>query len=253
MAETMRAEPLEPLGDGPPVAYVPGIDGAGVMLFGTEARIVERWRLHRFRYVGTRRVGAALYPALADSIVAALPPEPTILVAESFGGAVALTAALRAPERVRALLLVNTFARFPRRVRIRAGAALMPFVPHGLVALGRRVAAPRVLIRPRRDAAAEEALARMEPGIRSGGFPARMQAIRDLDLRPELGRVTAPCALCASTHDRVVPSPRTMAELARGLPDATLETLDRAGHVVLPLAEEPWPERLEALAQRRPV
>jgi hypothetical protein len=38
--------------------------------------------------------------------------------------------------------------------------------------------------------------------------------------------------------------------MERGLADATLEILPRAGHVVLPLAEEPWVERLSALAAR---
>ena len=246
----MRAEPHGPMGRGPTVAYIPGIDGRGEMLFGTEACLAASFELHRFRYVGTEARGAELYDTLADSIIEHLPEGPSVVIAESFGGAVALSVALRAPERVRGLLLVNTFARFPRRVRIRAGAMLMPFVPTRPVAWARRLVVPSLLVRPRRDAAAERSIRSMRPGMLDGGFPARLRAIRDLDLTGALGRIQVPCALYASTHDRVVPSLKTMAEIASLLPNATLERVERAGHIVLPLEAEPWPERVEELLRR---
>lgn len=245
--ERMRAEPLPVVGEGRPVVYVPGIDGTGEMLFGAEERLAARFRLHRLRYVGTRAEGAALYGRLADTALDALPPEPTVVVAESFGGAVALTMALRAPERIAALCLVNTFARYPARVRIRLGARLAPVAPVGLLRLGRRWLARRVFFSGRTDDAAMAAFRAMQPGFVGGGHPARMEAIRDLDLLPELPRVAQPCALYASTRDRVVPSPRTMARMAEGLPDARLEHLEGAGHIVLPLRAEPWVDRIEAL------
>src|SRR5207237_723508 len=52
-----------------------------------------------------------------------------IVLAESFGGAVALRLALRHPELVRRLVLVNTFAWFPRRVFINILAAVGPYLP----------------------------------------------------------------------------------------------------------------------------
>jgi hypothetical protein len=57
-------------------------------------------------------------------------------------------------------------------------------------------------------------------------------------------------ALFASDSDKIVPSVPAAREMLRGLPDATLEILPRAGHVVLPLAEEPWVDRLRALERR---
>jgi hypothetical protein len=41
--------------------------------------------------------------------------------------------------------------------------------------------------------------------------------------------------------------------MAALLPDATLDVLVDAGHLVLPLAAEPWVERLERLAERAGV
>lgn len=249
----MRSEPLPVLGDGPTLAYVPGIDGTGQMLFGAESRLAARFRLHRLRYVGTRAEGAALYAQLADTALDALPDGPAIVLAESFGGAVALTMALRAPERVAALCLVNTFARFPSRVRIRLGAQLAPIAPDALLGLGRRLVARRVFFSGHTDPAAMRAFRAMDPGFLGGGHPARMAAIRDLDLLPDVPRIGQPCALFASTRDRVVPSLRTMGDLAAGLPGATLQRLEGAGHIVLPLADEPWVDRIAALGARAGV
>lgn len=246
----MVARATEVSAVGPRLAYVPGIDGTGELLFGTRDRLASRFALTCLRYEGTRAEGAKLYDRLADSILEALPTGPTLLLAESFGGAVALTIALRAPERVRGLCLVNTFARYPRRARIRLGAALAPWTPRGALELGRRTLAAPLFFRPRRDEGLERAFRRLPAGFRGGGYPARLAAIRDLDLVPALGRITVPCALFASDSDRVVPSRHTMAELARELPDADLVELARAGHLVLPLDEEPWVERLVALDER---
>jgi len=246
----MRAEPLPVLGAGRPVAYVPGIDGTGRMLFGSEERIAARFRLHRLRYVGTAAEGAALYARLADTALDALPREPLVVLAESFGGAVALTMALRAPERVAALCLVNTFARYPARIRIRLGARLAPHAPVGLLRLGRRFLARRTFFSGRADEAAMAAFRAMEPGFVGGGHPARLAAIRDLDLLPDLPRIGAPSDLYASTRDRIVPSVRTMSRIAEGLQGARLMRLEGAGHIVLPLRAEPWADRLEALWDR---
>jgi pimeloyl-ACP methyl ester carboxylesterase len=71
-----------------------------------------------------------------------------------------------------------------------------------------------------------------------------------VDLRARLGALRCPVALYAADHDRVVaavPAAREMAALVAG---AELTVLPEAGHVVLPLAAEPWEERLERLAAR---
>ncbi|MEM8710655.1 MAG: alpha/beta hydrolase [Planctomycetota bacterium] len=241
--------------DATSVVYVPGIDGTGEMLLATAERIEERFHLVRLAYdpdpEGPRE--AALYHALADSVIDRMTDagvERAILLAESFGGGVALTAALRHPQRVEALMLVNTFCYYPRRIRIRLGAALVPFTPKRFLSLGRRTLAGKLFFRPRKDPEAEALFREAIPGFARGGYADRMQAIPHLDLRRRLKEVTQPCALFAATHDAVVPSKKTMRVLAAGLPNAELTWLERANHLVLPLREEPWPEWLAALHER---
>ena len=54
---------------------------------------------------------------------------PAVVLAESFGGAIALMLALQRPELVRRLVLVNTFAYYPRRLFIDVAAIVGSWLP----------------------------------------------------------------------------------------------------------------------------
>ena len=260
----MRAEvvhdsgtPGETQSGAPAVVYVPGIDGTGELLLGTAKRIEAQNRLMRVRYIHEGMDGdAALYEHLADSIAQRMEEAQirgAIVLAESFGGGVALTLALRHPDLVCGLMLVNTFCYYPQRVRIRLGAALVPFTPKRLLSLGRMGLAGKLFFRPRKDPEAEALFKQAIPGFAAGGYAERMKAIPELDLRDRLADVTLPCDLYCASHDTVVPSKVTMRVLHKGLPNSTLTIVERANHIILPLSEEPWVERLAALAARAAV
>lgn len=247
----MQAQIKGDRGSGAAVVFLPGMDGTGELLLGTAARLEAHFRLLRFCYVGEGMPGsAATYERLADTAAECLAQsgvQRALVLAESFGGGVALQLALRHRKIVRGLALVNTFAWFPHPLRARLGAALFPWTPTTAVRLARRVIGRRLFFRPRRDAEAEASFLRHATGFEDASFAARMNAVPRLDLRDRLAGIHVPCQLYASTHDRVVPSRRTMTTLAQGLPHATLELIPRANHIVLPLPEEPWLERLQAL------
>ena len=48
----MQVEILATAGSGPPLVYVPGIDGSGELLLGAAARLERRFRLTRLCYRG---------------------------------------------------------------------------------------------------------------------------------------------------------------------------------------------------------
>ncbi|HRV82395.1 MAG TPA: alpha/beta hydrolase, partial [Planctomycetota bacterium] len=216
----MRAEIVGNRGSGQAIVYVPGIDGTGELLLGTAGRLEASFHLLRLSYHDEGMPGSAqLYERLADSVVECMTAarmERAILLAESFGGGVALQVALRHPERVQAMCLVNTFAWYPSRLRVRLGAALVPFAPGWLLRVGRVHLASRWLFRPRKDPVAEASFRKVLPGFARGGYATRMQAIPHLDLRGALPQVPMRCELYASSDDRVVPSTETMATLAAG-------------------------------------
>lgn len=241
--------------DRPPLAYVPGIDGSGRLLLGAEERLSASFRLLclRYRHDPEADLVGDGYPELAASLVDALRARGVaraLVLAESFGVSVALRAALDRPDVVAGLALVNGFAHYPARLRLALSSRLAPLVPRSLFTLGRSLFAPLSLLAPRRDDEALRAFRALPGSWFDAGYRRRLAMVGRVDLRPELPRIARPVAIYASDHDRIVPSRSCAEVMAAGLPDATLEVLPRAGHLVLPLAEEPWVERLGRLAER---
>jgi len=251
----MRAQLLDDTGGpGPPLAYVPGVDGTGELLLGTAARLAERFLLLRFRYVheGGELSGDG-YVELAASIVQGLDRagvDRSLILAESFGVAVALRIALDHPERVRALALVNGFARYDRRFLLGLSRLAAGLVPEFLFDLVRRHVAPMVLFGPRRDPVAERTFVALVGNRFDAGYRRRLAMIARVDLVRRLPEIRCPVLLFASEKDRIVPSVMHATRMAAALPEAKVERLPRSGHVVLPLADEPWVQRMEALAAR---
>src|SRR5579862_1201839 len=95
----------------PRLVYLPGIDGTGRLLF-RQRRLLEEYDVRCVSYPQDR---PCTYSELAELGAEQLRPDGGIVLAESFGGGVALTLALARPDLVRRMVLVNTFAWFPRR------------------------------------------------------------------------------------------------------------------------------------------
>lgn len=228
------------------------------MLLGTAARLELRWRLVRLCYRAEPvRPEVALevdtYPALAGSIAARcdeLELRRCLVVAESFGGAVAMQLALDYPEVVAGLLIVNSFARFPSRARLAWALRASPYVPRFAFDLGRRWFAPRALFGRLREPEAITAFRALPGTFFDRAYGRRLRMIAGLDLFPRLGELSQPTALVAGDADRIVPSVSCLGEVEARLPDATLERVAGGGHMILPLASQPWEERFMRLQQR---
>ena len=109
-----------------PVVYLPGIDGTGRLLYRQERLIAE----FDVRCVSYPQDDRHTYDDLVKRGVRALQETgPAAVVAESFGGAVALMVALERPDLVTRLVLVNTFARYPRRFWIDVAGLVGPWLP----------------------------------------------------------------------------------------------------------------------------
>lgn len=246
----MHVEVLGTAGAGPPLVYVPGIDGSGELLLGTAARLERAFRLTRLCYRGDE---SGDYASLAAGVAAAIERAAggrALLLAESFGVAVALQTAIDHPARVAGLALVNGFARYRDRFGLALTRGVFALAPEAWIRRARRGFVQRGLFAPRRDEVALRELLALNGAWFGPGYRARLVLIQRLDLRARLGEVRCPVALYAADQDRVVASVPAAREMAAGLAGAELFVLRRAGHVVLPLAEEPWETRLAELARR---
>ena len=247
----MYAKLLADQGKGTPVLYVPGIDGTGELLLGCAPRLEAEFRLLRFHYhAGPEADSYAGLAASIAGIARELKLERCLVLCESFGGAVGLQLALDFPELVGGVMVVNSFAHYSQPGRLWLSRMLAPMTPKAFFRVGRHLMAPFSLFGRRLE---REALAlfRAQGGTYfDEAFLRRLELLATLDLRPRLPELQQPVALYAGDRDRVVESLDCLGEMQESLPDATLEVISGGGHLILPLAGEPWPERMHELARR---
>ena len=217
--------------DGPRLLYLPGLDGTG-RLFHRQTDLGKSYRVLCQSYAHDKKT---TYEALAEEAVSRLRDDgadrPAVVVAESFGGAVALTLALLHPEWVERLVLVNTFAWYPRRFLIRAAALLGGLSRSKPSPAFTRPFRGRFFFAP--DVSREEQNAWWErtADVPVRAFWRRACMIARLDLRPRLGEIQVPALVLVAADDKIVP-PKAGRELAERLPHAELIER-RVGHAAL--------------------
>jgi proline iminopeptidase len=174
---------------------------------------------------------------------------PIVSIGTSYGGMVALAHAARYPAAVSHLIAIVTaahggFMRRAREIVAERGTPEQREVSEPLwqgamldrAQMQRFYAVMGPLYSRRHDPAAaavghERTLHEPEPLNRAfGGF------LRDFDLRPELGRITAPTLVIAGRHDWICP-PEFSEEIARLIPRAELRIFENSSHSIR--ADEP--------------
>ncbi len=181
-----------------------------------------------------------IYPvdAMADDVIETLDAlqldGPLVVGGLSMGGYVALSIALRHPDRVRALMLMNTRsaadspeaarAREEQAGQVEASGDVEPVVARML---------PDLFARSTFEAH-PELVARVHHQM--ARTPARAVAgtLRGLAIRPDrtvdLPRIAVPTLVIAGAEDRLIPVEESE-RLARGIPKARLVTIPDAGHL----------------------
>ncbi|MCE9530500.1 MAG: alpha/beta hydrolase [Planctomycetes bacterium] len=211
----------------PRLVYLPGIDGTGRLLH-RQFRLHEEYDVRCVSYPQDR---PNTYEELAKLGEAQLEPNGGIVLAESFGGAVALTLALRRPDLVKRLVLVNTFAWFPRRPLINLISILGPFLPRRPAVSWTRGIRGLFFFPPGIPQAFQDEWWDLTSDVPMWAYGMRFGLIADIDLRRELPSIRIPTIVFVSPNDRVVPPPAGRL-LAKLLPDARLIER-RAGHAAM--------------------
>jgi 3-oxoadipate enol-lactonase len=168
---------------------------------------------------------------MATAVKDAAAGEPTIVLGNGYGGFVALQMAIRHPGMASKFILADCGAAFsePGRQAFRNMAAAS--TARGLAAITdvamRRLFAPEFQeAHPDLMADRRAAFLRTDADV----FRAACGALADLDLRPELGKVTVPVLVLVGEHDEATPPPMSH-ELAAGLPNARLKIIAGCAHV----------------------
>lgn len=168
---------------------------------------------------------------MAASVVAAAPPA-FALAGHSLGAIVALAVARLASERVTGLALLNASARPPTSAQLEAWTALQQRTEGGdFSGLLSDFARANVAAERAQD---QELLSRIEAmGRQVGprGLLRQLTAQRERpDSRPMLAQISCPTLVISAALDTVCP-PELQDELASGISNATLTTLEHCGHM----------------------
>lgn len=170
--------------------------------------------------LATIRAYAEFTQAFAGAVGLARP----VLIGRSMGGVIAMEVALAAPDRVHALVLVATAAKFtlnPDTIatwrNVMLGRAQQPFTTEAF--------SPKTDFAIMREAWMEQV--KTDPRVRHGD----LVACAAVDLSPRLGEIRVPTLIIAGRDDTITPVAQAEA-LQHGIAGAQLVVIDDAGHSI---------------------
>jgi pimeloyl-ACP methyl ester carboxylesterase len=228
----------EPAGaDGPRVLVIPGLDGDAGLVQAAAPRLFPGMRALPFPHRLDALAGGV--DGLAERALATFDADadadaPAFVCGESFGGTVALTLARRHPTRVRGLILLSAFGRYPAvsswtgRLGLHLWRLLGDPAGGPILSLWRLMSLPGAL-----GPACSRELARAylgRPALHLPEYRAKRELSLTFDARPWLGSIGCPTFILTGSWDPIVPT-RAGRELAHLLPNARLHRLS-GGHLV---------------------
>lgn len=225
------------LGEGDPIVLLSSgahdrhdWDGLRGLLPSRFRSIAPDWPGHGESPLGKDPATAMRFADLSEELVERLAPGGAIVVGNSVGGFAAARLAIRRPELVRGLVLVDSGGFIGRPLQVRAFCALMAR-PRFL-----RAIYPWFANRYMRPGSDEDrrvrdlgiATTREDPGLRAVSELWRSFASPEHDLRAEAASVSAPTLILWGKHDPVIPL-KVGKWLAAEIPAAELTVFD-TGH-----------------------
>jgi pimeloyl-ACP methyl ester carboxylesterase len=220
-------------GQGPAVVLVPGMDGTGRLFYRQTPRLARSYRVATYMLRDTATSMATLVADLVRVIETVAPVERrAIVIGESFGGALALSLALTEPERVRALVILNSFPYFAPQFRLRLAIYGLKTMPWGAMALVRRLTAFRLHSRHTHRQEIRRFLQLTAQASREG-YLSRLRLLTRYDVRERLHELRHATLFLAAEQDRLVPSLAQAQYMAARVPGAVVRELAGHGHICL--------------------
>lgn len=205
-------------------------DGTRDLLPSRFRSIAPDWPAHGESPPGDGAATAMRFADVAEELAARLAPDGALVVGNSVGGFAAARLAIRRPELVRGLVLVDSGGFLGRGIQVRAFCALMAR-PRFLRAIYPWFA--NRYMRPQGDADRRVrdlgiATTREDPGLRAVSELWASFAAPEHDLRAAAASISAPTLIVWGKRDPVIPL-KVGRYLAATIPGAELEVFD-TGH-----------------------
>ncbi len=226
-------EPLEPgRNQAENIILVPGLDGTALLFYRQIPLLARRFNVTAFPLADESESTMDSLTEDLSRLLDELGIERAVLCGESFGGALSMSFALDYPDRVSALVIVNSFPYIRKRLQLFLGPRILRVIPWGTMRFVRRFTESRLHSRHCSREDLKEFHQRTRE-IGRDGYIRRLEILRDYDLRERLGEIRVPALFLAGDQDRLVPSVREARFMAERVPDASLEILRGYGHICL--------------------
>jgi pimeloyl-ACP methyl ester carboxylesterase len=232
----------DPAAGAPAILLIPGADGMKETFRFQVPALSHR---HRVISASVRRNLARehTFDRMVDDVVELADEtgiDRFVLLGQSLGGAIAMRFAVRYPERVRGLVLVNTLARISydhlglnRALLAPLAMATTRYLPLGIArALARVWSRLEVWIydaSPGRERVIDYALWTGPRTVPSSVSRARVARLKKVDLRPQLPSIRSPTLVLKGPRDHYVP-PAWSHEIVSLVPGARYEEVGGTGH-----------------------
>lgn len=220
-------------GTGPAIVLVPGMDGTGELFYRQVPLLQKSYTVATYALRDAATNMEVLADDLSRVIEQAAPEEKrAIVMGESFGGAIALSTALRYPKHVSSLVILNSFPYFAPQFRLRLGIAAVSLVPWGAMSLVRYVTS---FFMHSQHTHRDELKKFLELTARSTqtGYRNRLGILKTYDVRKRLRELQCPTLFLAAEKDHLIPSVAQARLMAEQTPSATVRVLSGHGHVCL--------------------
>lgn len=220
-------------GNGTPLVLVPGMDGTGELFYRQLPLLEPSYQVATYALRDSASRMEDLVDDLSDVVDrVAGPRRAAIVLGESFGGALALSFAVAHPERVRALVVLNSFPYFAPQLRLELALLALSVLPWGLMGAVRRLTAFR-LHSPETHRQEIRRFIELTRGATQEGYRNRLKVLTKYDVRERLRDIRLPTLFLAAECDHLVPSVQQATFMAARVPGATLRVLNRHGHICL--------------------
>jgi len=208
------------------------MNGSGELFYNQVPRLQRSFRTSSYSLRDDAESIEQLAADLANVVEATATDGRAIIVGESFGGAVSLTFALDYPDRVEALVILNSFPYFAPQRRLQLAIAGLGVLPWGAMATVRQLSAFRLHSRHTHAAEIRQFI-RMTAAATRHGYVNRLKLLRRFDVRHRLSEIRVPTLFLASEFDHLVPAVEQARYMTQRVPQSSMRILEGHGHICL--------------------
>ena len=224
--------------DRPWLVYLPGMDGSGKLLYtqipdlaphlNLRCLAIDREDLSNWKQLATATIDCLQKELAKDNL------KRIYLCGESFGGCLAMSVAINAPQLVAGMVLINPASSFMQQPILSWGINLTRWMPswiHGNSPLG---LLPFLAELSRIKSSDRRTLLNAMKTLSQEVVSWRLSMLRDFSVTAsQCKQFQQPTLIIASGSDRLLPSVKEASRLVRLFPNSAMEILPKSGHACL--------------------